>query len=272
MKTFTICTGAILLTLIVLPAGCPQQATNNSNSSTQVSASEAAAIGAAINSIESLTGSLNTTQDAAGGDSQSARTTSACPEATFTASNTDGLALNATLDFGDGCDVLGSPDYSCSGSVAGTFTQSTNSLFAQFGALTCNGHTIEGTLTVGFNATTDSIGFTGDWNIIYGDADGDVTTIGNGDATYDRTAATTTFSTFEGEITTGGATYGVGATNVVTSLSNNGNFVPQAGAVTLTGPTFDSVVVHFDSTSPATGAVQVSVNGGDFFSYNLFEQ
>lgn len=253
-----------------LIAGCPQEQTVSSTGTRQVTGGQAAAIDAAIQSIESLTSSLNTTQNATGGEAQASRTVSTCPEASFSADNTDGLSLTLSLDFGDGCDVLGSTDYSCSGSISGSFSQSASSIDAQFGALTCNGYALEGSLSFTYDVTSTTIGVLGSWDITYSDAASNVSTAGLGQASYDSGSAATTFSSFEGDVTSDDETYGVTLVNVVTSLTNNGNFIPQSGTMTLTGQTFESVAVTFNATSPSTGDVSVSINGGSSFPYNLF--
>lgn len=270
MRDFTIGGCIFGLGLVCLVAGCPQQQVDSSAGSDQLTADQAAAIDAAIGSIESLTGSLNTTQDATGGESQASRTTSACPEASFSADTSNGLALAVSLDFGDGCDVVGSTDYSCSGSISGTYSQSAQTFDAQFGALTCNGYTLEGSLSFQYEITTTTIGVTGAWDIRYADGSSSVETAGTGAASYDSNSAATTFSTFEGDVTSDGQTYGLDLLNIVTSITNNGNFIPQAGAMTLSGQTFDSVRITFNSTSPSTGEVEVSINDGPSFAYNLF--
>lgn len=258
--------------VVCLLAGCPQQQTGSSTGTQQVSGGQAAAIEAAIQSIESLTGSLNTTQNATGGDAQASRTSSTCPEASFSADTTDGLSLAVALDFGDGCDVLGSTAYSCSGSVSGSFSQSASTIDAQFGALTCNGYALEGSLSFTYDVTPTTISALGAWDITYSDAASSVSTTGSGQASYDSTSAATTFASFEGDVTADDETYGVTLVNVTTSLANNGNFIPQGGTMTLTGQTFDSIAVTFTATSPSTGDVTVSINGGPSFGYNLFDE
>lgn len=259
--------------VVCLLAGCPQEQTGSSTGTQQVSGGQAAAIEAAIQSIESLAGSLNTTQNATGGEGQASRTSSSstCPEASFSADTTNGLALALTLDFGDGCAVLGSAGYTCSGSISGSFSQSDGAIDAQFGALTCNGYALEGSLSFTYDVTPTSINALGTWDITYSDDSSSVSTTGSGQASYDSTAAATTFASFEGDVTADDETYGVMLVNVITSFANNGNFIPQGGTLTLTGQRFDSIAVTFNATSPSTGDVTVRINGGPSFGYNLFD-
>src|SRR5262249_54777626 len=113
--------------------------------------------------------------------------------------------------------------------------------------------------------------FTGNWNLSYADGGSTIGTDGAGTATHDPVAETTTIETFAGSLTDGGKSYGCTMTDLVTSYASNSNFVPQSGTVKLTGGNIDSVTVQFQATSPATGDVLVSIDGGAFFSYNLFE-
>jgi hypothetical protein len=258
-----------------LLAGCPQNATNTggtSSSGDSLSTTEQDAISAALASVESLVTSVDTTQTAAGGDSAAARTaTDNCPLATFSASNEGGLSLAVGLDFGDGCNVLGSDDYFCSGSASGEFSAANGALVLTFESLNCGSKSLVGDVAFTFTSSDALVTLSGQWNVNYSDSTQTVGTIGDGEATFDGDTKSTTVTTFSGSVNFGTQTSECEMTGLVTSLANNGNFVPSAGTLALSGPTVDDVVVTFDANSPSTGDVQVSINGKPSFTYNLFD-
>ncbi len=278
LKTLGCIGAAAALSLLLL--GCPADTTNDTgntggtgstDTSDTLNETQTEALTAALDSVESLTTSVGTTQGATQGeDSQaSLSTTNTCPAVSFQAATAAVVDASLTLDFGDGCNALGSDDYFCSGQASGEFS---STLAVEFTALSCNNNSLDGTVDFSFDRDGDDVNFSGGWDLVATQGDATLRTEGEGDATYVAEDAATTINVFTGSIRThDGETYGFDLATIATSYATYGNFIPFDGELTLSGATIESFTVRFDANSPTTGDVQVSVNGGDFVDYNLFE-
>ncbi len=285
MKSLITSLGCVAcVSLLSLLVGCPQGSTagiwnNGSGGGTddddaQLSNDETAAINAALDSVESLTTSVGTTQGATEGeDSQaSLNTTNTCPAVSFQASTQASIDSTLSLDFGDGCNALGSDDYFCSGSATGNFSATNSTIAVEFDALTCNNKSLNGSIDLSFDRMSSDVNVTGDWDLVFTVDAETLRTEGTGDATYFGEDAVTTFDAFDGSVRThDGETYGFDLETVSTSYATYGNFIPFGGEMTLSGESIGSLTIRFDTSSPTTGDVQVSINGGSYLDYNLFD-
>lgn len=240
-------------------------------SNTGIVSGDSAAIDSALAAISSTATSVDTSQNAFSNSTQTGRAAnSACPEITFSGGNTNGLSLSVALDFGSGCAVDGI-DLFCSGSAAGAISTADGTLSLSFDALSCDERSLSGDVTYSFQVTSENVSTTGNWDLSFTDHGKTVAVTSTGNASHNRTTHVTTFAIVDGTATADGDTYDFNWKNVATSFFNNGNFVPQAGQITVTNDRGRTLAVKFDANSPSTGDVLVSVNGGEFVTYNIFE-
>jgi hypothetical protein len=256
----------------MLAGGCPQQTAGlgGSLAGTTLTSSDQDAIAAAVAAFESATNTVNTTQNVAQEEEQTALDTG-CPTVEFSASNTGGLNLAVSVDFGDSCTPSTGFD-TCGGTASGTLSALTQTLTLNFESLNCDSKSLNGVVEFGFATTESSVSVTGDWDIAYTEGESTVGLDATGEATFDFTQLSTTFVSLTGVIDDNGDQYACEASNVVTSYFNNDNFIPESGEIALSGNGIKNMTVIFDADSPSTGTVQVSINGGEPFTYNLFEQ
>lgn len=301
--TLSITMSAVALTL--LTPGCPPSAvdtipggdTGADGDTTTLTSDESGAVDTLLGSLESLTSAVGAAQNAANAeDDQQTALDNAETDGGVTdesGENTDGdgigqggdgcptfdvslatgsgetLAFNATVDFGDGCDLLGSDDYSCAGAAGASLAGGV--LTFTFDDLTCNDNSISGEALVSASFTDPVAELTGEFDLALASAAQQVSTSGEGITQFNRTTFVTSIPTFEGVLSDGQDTYSATASDIEVSFSEYGNFVPFAGQATLSSDNIRALTVVFDSNSPLTGEVQVSFDGTTFFAYNLFE-
>lgn len=256
----------------LLAGGCPQQTAGIGGGLTgsTLSNSDQDAIAAAVAALESATNSINTSQDVVQLQEQTARETD-CPTVEFSASNAGGLTAAVSVDFGTSC-TPSTGNSSCGGTASGSLSALTSTLSLNFESLTCDGKSLNGTVEFGFESAESAVTVTGDWDITFSEGESTVGLDATGEATFDIDDLSTTFVSVTGVIDDNGDEFACEWDNVVTSYFNNDNFIPQAGEINLSGNGIKSMTVRFNATSPSTGDVEVSINGGAFFVYNLFEQ
>jgi hypothetical protein len=250
--------------------GCPQQAPSiggGLNSSVLATADEDA-IAAALAALESATTSINTTQNVTQTDPQTSRVTD-CPTVEFSAGNTSGLNVAVSVDFGTSC-TPSTGNSSCGGAASGSLSVLTSTLSLNFDSLTCDGKSLNGSVAFGFENAESSVTVTGDWDLTFSDGASTVGLDATGEATFDTNLLSTTFVSVTGVLDDNGDKYSSEWDGVVTSFFNNDNFIPQAGEISLSGNKIKDMTIRFNASSPSTGDVEVSINGGASFVYNLF--
>lgn len=292
MKRYAIL-GGLSVTLAALFGGCPQTGdtgnnqNNNNNTSTDLSTSEEEAISAALQSTESLANATGTVQSPTSAEVEESALDlpeqgsneqvefGTCPNVSLAASGSaqsGNAGLSLTIDFGDGCLPFDDGQYECSGQATGTFSQSNKTIDCSFDSLNCNGNSLDGDAALSYQFTPSNVSLTGDWNLTWDDNGDTFVTDGLGDVDYDRDEHATTISSFVGELTTpDDEQYDTTFTNVQTSFESNGNFVPSAGTITLDGDNIRTITIEFNSESPSTGVVEVTIGNGTPFEVNIFE-
>lgn len=268
--------------------GCPQSAgtdtTGNTtgttpNSLSDIRTGERDAIQAAIIAAQSLSVTTSTTHAGASrGDTQSALdngstpdlTVGTCPETTFSASGTAGT-LSLSLDFGAGCTTTAfeaAPD--CRGTVSGTITPAQNSTELTFDNFSCGTDSVSGDVNVEYALSTGISVLNGTWKLTWLlDGKTSYEIDGNGEVQFDATDGTIIVPSVAATVATGGDEWNVSVVETAMSFPTYENFVPYAGSVEVYGTDIRGVIVKFDTSSPTTGIVQVSIGGSPFFEVNL---
>lgn len=273
---------AILCLPMLLGQGCPSAGPNVPTTNPPTVSDLTAAERAAIDSVNEGCGAIgqatHTTQNASGGGASGQMTPAdatswgTCPVVTTSVSTTGGLALSINMNFGTapGCTIPGYESYVWSGSASGSFSTITQNIQLTFNNVTCNQDSLNGTVAAQFTIDNLAIGLTGDFDLTWISGTDNVGLVGSGVCNYSRTTYTTTVSSFNGTLIDPAGTYQATLTGVAVSYLTNGNLIPSAGTATVSSPGIRNLTVKFDSTSPGTGEVQVSINGGPFFTVNLY--
>lgn len=279
--TRALCAIGVGLALLAL-AGCPSGTTTITGTSsdiTTLTSTEEQAIEAALNAMGSLAGASGAVQGVSAGDtldsgqtqpSETSITFGQCPEISISMDNPSGLTLNLSIDFGDGCTPTGS-SVTCAGSAQGTVDQSAQELAVVFDDFRCEDNDLAGSVDVAWTRGTTNVSLDGSWVLDFTDNDYSVFTSGTGQVSFNSSTLATTVSTFVGTIQDDTGSWGLSANSIVTTYAANGNLIPSDGDVTLSGTDIHTVTVFFNSDSPSTGIVQVSVNDGPTFDVNINE-
>lgn len=263
---------ALLSAAVIVPLGCQTTSESGGTTTTSLETTDGDTIAAVLAAVSSTSTSMDASQSALTDSAQTGRTANAaCPEITFSASNASGVSLTVALDFGAGCSV-DAIDLFCAGSATGALSTADGSFQLSFDGLSCDDRALDGSVNYTFEITESSVSTAGSWDLSYTDEGGTVEVTSAGNATHDRTAHATTFALVDGSVVADGKSYDFNWTNLTTSYFANGNFVPQAGQITVANENDRSLTIKFDANSPSTGNVLVSINGGAFFTYNLFDQ
>ncbi|MCG3138169.1 MAG: hypothetical protein HJJLKODD_02030 [Phycisphaerae bacterium] len=263
-----------LMVCMIFIAGCVNNeggnGNTNDNTAPQLSPDQEAAVNQAMDQVVA-TSSMTTTSNystAAEGEAQPQQVTPPdCPE--FSSSSEE---LSLTLNFGTGCTPELYPEVTFSGVVTGTFLFNPFRLALEFEAFSAGESVVTGSVVFSFTTSSDQITFEGtadlntnDGGTLHLDAEWLVTSAG-----------TLTITTANGTATDEtGEQYQMELAGIEVAPQETGNFVPQAGVMTLTfpndsgafGPDSFIVVVTYLTTTPADGIVMVSVNGSEAFEY-----
>lgn len=250
-----------------------------------LSTTERQGVQAALSSIESLTHAAGTAQATTGTSVGAAAEASSftlpesgelafgiCPQVLLQASLAT-EALSASVDYGDGCTPLAADDYLVSGTATGTYTDGdqAGAVDITINITVNNASTLDGEIGVAFTRTGDGVDLDGDWDISYTTATDTIVTDATGLAGYESVSATTTFVDFEGTVSDGTTSWEIVLDAVATSYQQNANFIPFAGSITLTGSDIRMLTVTFNSDSPSTGVVEVTVDSLPSIEVNLFD-
>ncbi|RME37149.1 MAG: hypothetical protein D6788_10085 [Planctomycetota bacterium] len=200
-----------------------------------------------------------------------------CPVVTASANNvlTGEGEFDLTLDFGTGCSPLGDPDYTVSGSFGGSLSNADNTLSMNFNELTIAEdqftNSLDGMLEGSYQRDPDSVELTGRWDLTYKDNFNIGTLMVQGDGTvlYDRTDLSTNIVTYDGTISDETVSYSLKMTGVKVSYAQNGNFIPMAGTIEISGSNIRTITITFTEDTPQTGEVIVSIDGGREFTFSL---
>lgn len=262
-------TVGIMLVLAALGGACTpppgSELTGNEPNAVNAAVNGMAALHQAVYTAQNGAISISTNQQVINGDVE----IGTCPVVTTSLSLGDPIAADLTIDFGDRCAPFGGDTYICSGSATGTFSQSDRQIDLTFDAFSCSDQTLSGSSSLVYSLTANRVAVAGSWDLTYAYDAETFGTAGAGSGEYDRDAAQTTISTFSGTVSDSVGRWKAQATDVVISLQNNETLLPSSGEVTLSGSDIRTIVVRFDEDTPATGLVQVSVNGSAFFTVGL---
>jgi hypothetical protein len=188
---------------------------------------------------------------------------------------TDGEGENPpslTLDFGMGCTPEWAPGVICSGAITGTISLAQREMSLIFTDHTCGDFGIDGSATYGWRLQTGQVSLTGDTDITTTDAGQDPFRYdANGSLTYTSADLTTTIEEYDGFMSYDNEEWGLLLANTPVSYPTYSNYVPFDGSATVTASEgSDNVVtVYFDPNSPVTGMVEVSINGGPRFDWQI---
>lgn len=274
----------------MLMAGCPTTTTNTGTgtSNNQLTDAEAAAVIATLSTTGSLASTTTTATNTTNIEDVDQETQSAaaiqvttnsdgdivfgtCPEVTIQADQSTATSSSIFVDFGDGCAPLGDDSLQCSGSASGTVSVVTRDLSLNFQQFTCGTAEITGDIDLGYQRGTNSVEFDGSWQLAYSDSTTDVDTDGAGTVEYNADDDQTTISTFTGTISDGTYEYGATLTDIEVSYTTYQNFIPFGGEAALSGDDIRTLNVRFNTNSPTTHVVEVSINGSAYFEVDLDE-
>lgn len=267
--------------------GCPEGTTTNDQNtideqSNDPSEAELDAAKAVATSTGSLAQAVNTAQSPTGAQDEIGQssleiplgnqtyTFGQCPETTLTASNTGTLAFTVELDFGSGCHPLWSPEWTCSGTASGSFSQSTQMLSMEFENTSCGEATLTGDIEVSYSRSSTLVDIEGDWDLTYADSIGSIITDGTGTGNYNLSTYSTTIATFTGTVTDTVDSWNVSMNGIKTSFPTYERFMPYAGEMTVWGTTIRTMIIRFTEDSPVDGTVEISIDGMPFVEVRLY--
>jgi len=257
---------------LLMGQGCPSA--QRPLSGTQLAAKEKSAVDSAREGLTALSEAVGVSQAPADASHNTSVlpgsvTFGTCPAITTAAGQG---AIDLTIDFGDSpCVPALFPDLSCEGSATGTLNAGAAEITISFNGIGCNSKSLTGQGDVTFNLAQSDVGLAGTFELMWV-SNGTITAVdGAGDFQYDRTAKAATVTSFNGTLTNADSTYTAVCTGLVIDPENNANLVPSAGTMDLSGSIIRALTIRFDANSPSTGDVEVSVDGGDFFTVNLYD-
>jgi len=282
--------GLLAIATVALVGGCPTTPnTDGTDTDTsQLSAAEADAVIASLSSAEtfvSTTAAATSTTNIEDVDQQAQSSATVpvttnsdgdvvfgnCPQVTINADSSTATSSTIGVDFGDGCNPAGNASFACAGTAMGTISVLTRSLSLSFDDFTCGMATISGEVDLDYERGTDTVQLSGSWDLRYTAEGTDVTTDGAGTVSYSPEDDAATVNTFTGTITDGTTDYAATLTNVQVSYTTNQNFIPFAGEAGLSGDDIRTLNVRFNSETPTTHVVEISINGSEFFEVDLDE-
>ncbi|MBC8102024.1 MAG: hypothetical protein H7Z41_05490 [Cytophagales bacterium] len=205
-----------------------------------------------------------------GDATRSRQSGSSRPQVTVTRGGGDGITV--TIDFGTG--TTGAGGVTRSGSVSVNYNRTGRSGLVTFGSYTVNGQAVSGTLSLTqLTITSQDVSYIADADLAFpgvGTLQGSLTCGLSGDGVALSTGSVTV--TGEGQPPLSASVSGL-----IVRPSASGNFVPNAGSVTVIYPytlplgaaATATIAITFTDQSPVSGAVQVSVNGGSQVLYTL---
>lgn len=256
---------------LVLAIACAPVA----DSPSDLTVAERAAITAAANASSSVAQSVSTLQKGVNASTPAAKSTTAaqsteqCPALELGLVIQGGLALELTLDYGDGCSPDDADSQFCSGSATGTFSQQSQEIGLSFDDLTCNDQTLAGDANLTWSFENNVVTLDGDWDVSV-TADGDTLSYaGQGNAEYSRPLEAATINSFDGTLSNTLYTFNGIMGNIFVSFLDNPALLPSSGEATVSGTVIRTVTVRFNVDTPETHEVDVSVDGSPFFTVNL---
>lgn len=275
----TVC-GCACLALLAFTIGCPTQTPDPAPGDTELTATEEAATRAAVDSAENIAQSIapipsiavNTVSPPTGKPSTHLDF-GTCPVTSVNLLIDDDpnnpftftLASNFSAA---GCQPEGEGSFTCSGVLTGTLEFLSKSINFTFGGLTCAGRTLEGMAVLTYALLSDTQVSADGTLDVTATRDNEKTEIdGQVDTTYDLTNQSTTIISFTGVVSDGVTQRNCTMSNCVVRFKTGQNFIPGSGTMQLTGDR--TILITFDASSPTTGIVQVSINGGPAFAVNV---
>jgi hypothetical protein len=286
MNVLSASRGVFLAGLILaLTPGCPpadQDAGgtgNNNNGQVSLTTREDATIAGLAQAVAALVTGTGAVQGATTeNEGQSAQETPGevtfgqCPVVTLSG-DPNLVALTVEADFGGGCEAVAGSGYVLSGVAAGRYDVRTSDVTLTFDDLAGSEGELSGEVRVSFNRVGSRLDIDGDFDIGLRGADLRVLSAdGVGQASFDTDDAATTIERFSGTLSDSGGVWNAAMSDVSVSFAQFDNLIPFAGTASVAGTDVRDITVRFDANSPVTGEVQVSVEGGDFFTVNLLEE
>lgn len=242
----------------------------------ELTADQGVAVDAVVNAMGAMAQATGASEGATASGDDSANqlvpggvTVGVCPEVTASRTGDTAAEFDVTISFGDGCEAFGATDFVCSGSAAGAFDTVRKSISLNFDELSCQDITVNGTVSASYEASQVEFAITGQWDLTRTNGDGSLAVVGVGTAVYSRVESTARVATFGASVTTGDDSWRISVTDVAMSAAQFGNLIPFSGTIDLTGDTIPSMMLRFDTDSPTTGVIQVSIAGGPYFTVDI---
>lgn len=271
---------ALLLGLCAIPLTmgpvCPFTPPESNGSIDDLTQTEHDAIKAAVQAAGAFGQATGAGQSAAGQESASGQpkpgdlTVGTCPEVTTTAILGD-AALDVSVDFKEGCTLGIAADYTCSGGATGQIDFVEKTLDLDFDGISCSGDTaLTGAISVEYALSAGEIVLDGEWDLTYAVEDDEILTFGNGVARYDVAGLVTTVADFQGLLAQGVNDWDLGMDQILVSYANQQSYVPYGGSMTVSGPNIRTLIIRYSANSPGTGDVEISIDGGGFFTIDIY--
>lgn len=265
MNAYRISAAAIVITAMTVVAGCPTTdggsggsggggqtttLTDEQQADIDSVAAQLQALAAATNSFIGLTDSSLTITSLPTID-----ITGSCPQVSVLSTATQAVI---GFDFKDGCSNAATGGVTISGQVEIAVTRSTSILEVDFKRFVIDGKSVDGTFTVTLTRDSGGVKLVGDITealstVTVGTVTGTITIDirSSGQITIESALVTLDDGTTQRSVT---------LADLVIDPTANGNFVPESGTATFQSGT-STLVVTFQSSTPQTGVVSVSVGG-----------
>lgn len=280
MKTvrFVVATASLMTVPLMMGQGCPL--TGRSSNRTTLTSVEQDAVKSASFTAGALAQAARASQNLVQNGTTSNQPTvgnplvvGTCPTITLTADPTgrEGIPFGALVDFGMGCTPAALPGVTVAGSASGFFSPSARTITLSFNNLTRNTEMLSGGIQVAYTPSAVGIDLVGSFDLNWTTRGATTMASGQADLGYDRTTERVVITSFSGDITGSEGTYTVDFASVTVNLMNTGTLIPHSGTITVSGSNIRDLMIRFNTGSPSTGEVEVSIANGPFFTVNLFQ-
>lgn len=268
MNAYRIWAAALVVVALTAIAGCPTTGdgdgggggSGGGGQTTTLTDAQQADIDSVAAQLQSLAAAINafiglTDPDLAISSLPVIRTSGSCPQVLVVSGATDAVI---GFDFKDGCENAATGGVTVSGQAQIGVTRATSTLEIDFKRLVIDGKSVDGTFTVTLTRDSGGVSLVGEiTEAISTDTVGTVT----GTITIDiRSTGQITIESAEVTLDDGTTQRSVTLDDLVIDPTGNGSFVSEGGTATFqSGAT--TLVVSFQSTTPQSGVVSVSVGG-----------
>jgi hypothetical protein len=176
---------------------------------------------------------------------------------------------SVSVDFDGGCAVPMIPEISCSGSASGTVDKTSHTVNLNIQSISCaSSAALSGNVSGDYTDSSVLVGVNGQWNLSYLYSGQTALTTGTGEAQYTFADKVAQVVQFSGKLNIG-TEWNVTITGVKVGYQTYHSLIPYSGTITLSGLGIREETITFDTNSPSTHMVTVSVNGGPAFTADL---